>query len=264
MKLDLALLSREYKSIEDVVRDLTVIEETLRTARDRRAVFVTAYVLISRDIRRRLASKAFQDGGWVERYAVAFANLYRRALFTFERGDLATVPKSWRISFRASSQGRALVLQDLVLGINAHVNHDLPVALREVTIDPDRATRHADHTAINEALEKTTRPVRDRIEKIYAPGLAIFDKLLGPLEEEITSFSFEAAREHAWAEGVALVDAGSDEARRSRERIIDNQAQMLGQVILAPTTANPLLVEVFRHIEKNTTWWDVLGLHQFA
>jgi hypothetical protein len=70
-------------------------------------------------MRDRVARRAFEDPDWVHRYAVAFANFYRQALEDFEAGSLSKLPMSWRISFETARDGRGLVLQDVLLGVNA-------------------------------------------------------------------------------------------------------------------------------------------------
>jgi hypothetical protein len=48
------LLVEPFSTMDDVVDRLIVLERTLFARRDRRAIFVTAYVNTSRDLRRRI------------------------------------------------------------------------------------------------------------------------------------------------------------------------------------------------------------------
>jgi hypothetical protein len=264
MSLDPALIAQEYQSMDDIINGLTALEQAFRESEDRRGVFVTAYVLITQETKRRIEGQQFEDGAWVTRFAVSFANRYRVALVHYENNELNLVSKSWIASFDTSSQGSGLVIQDLILGINAHVNHDLPVALNDVSIDPDRELRHRDYTAVNDALTTAITPVRAQIEKLYAPGLGLFDPLLDPLENELTSFSFEKAREHAWAEGVALANAQNEQERDDRLESIDEQSGVLAQLILAPTAENPLLLTLLRQVEQANPWWQFVSVPVFG
>jgi hypothetical protein len=236
------------------------LEHFFRENKDRRAVFVTAYALITREIKQRVESNRFEDGVWVTRYAVDFANLYRLALARYEERQRSFVAKSWIVSFNISSQGQALLIQDLVLGINAHVNHDLPLALEQVSIDPNREIRHRDHNAVNDALKTTTIPVMDQIEKMYAPGLTLFNLLPEAFEQEITGFKLEKAREHAWREAVALANSHDELERRQTRQDIDDEAGVLAHLIVAPTATNPLLLDLLRHIEQLQPWWECVSL----
>jgi hypothetical protein len=130
-----------YRTLDDVVEGLGAWERRFRGSGDRRAVFLTLYGIVSAEMRQRVAAGAFADPEWVHRYAVAFANLYREALGNYEAGRTTLVPKAWRLCFDAAGRGTGLVLQDMLLGVNAHVNNDLPLALSHVSIDPDRTAR---------------------------------------------------------------------------------------------------------------------------
>src|SRR4051794_2611372 len=125
-----------YRTLDDVVTGFSTLEEHFRDRGDRRAIFLTLYGIVSTEMRARVANGAFKDNVWVHRYAVAFANLYRQALEDYEANNRAAVPKAWRLCFDAAHAGTGLVLQDMFLGVNAHVNNDLPYALTAVSIDP--------------------------------------------------------------------------------------------------------------------------------
>jgi Family of unknown function (DUF5995) len=260
MPLDRSIVERPYETVDDVIRGLTHLEQVFRDISDRRGIFVTAYILITEEIQRRIQRRQFENPEWVGRYAVSFANLYRIALIGYETGPPVDISKAWRVSFQTSAQGTGLVIEDLILGINAHINHDLPIALNEVSISEEREQKHRDHSAINDALKFAIAPVRSRIEMLYAPGLSLFDEILDPLEVEITSFSFEKARENAWIQGVGLANARNEQEQKYGLAAIDERAGVLASLIIAPTSDQPLLVAVIRHIEQAKPWWQYVGL----
>src|SRR5262245_11250346 len=196
-----------YRTLDDVVNGLAALEGQFTAAGDRRCVFATVYGMMSREMRRRIARGFFLDNAWVTRYLVAFANRYHQALVAAEAGEWARIPRSWRVAFDTARSGSALALQDLLLGINAHVNHDLALGLAEVGIDPDRAERHRDHTSVNQILEAITDVVQTRVCDAYAPGLASLDRAAGSLDELAANFSMVVARESAWETAVALANA---------------------------------------------------------
>jgi hypothetical protein len=241
--------------LDDVIQGFSTLEQIFRDRRDRRAIFVTAYLNITLELKRRVDENLFLNAAWVARYAVAFANLYRIALLAFDRGDLQAVPKPWRIAFATSANDRGSVLQDLLLGINAHINHDLPLALLEVTIDPEREKRYTDHTTVNQALKAATGPVQDRISELYAPVLSLLDRVLGVLDEDLTNFSFEKARENAWVAGVSLANARDDQERLAIRQNLADRSAVLAQLILSPTLAHPSLYLALRHLERVRPWW---------
>jgi hypothetical protein len=250
-----------FQTLDDAVERLAALERQLTARRDRRAVFVTLYGLMTREMKRRTGEGAFRDNAWVARYAVAFANIYIDAFETFDSGG--AVAKAWRMAFDTSRQGTALVSQDILLGINAHVNHDLALALDRVSIEPDRMARHADHTAVNEVLKGLSDAASERISELYARGLAGIDACAGPLDEEVSHFSLTLARENAWEAAVALANARSGLERAAVRKLLDVRSTLVARLILAPALS-PTLLDACRRVEAGA-WWEVMdGLHRAA
>ena len=250
-------LQSPYTTLQDVIDGLGGIERGLRKNGDRRAVFTTAYLNMTLEIAGRVGESSFFDPTWVGRYAVAFANLYRTALLSYESGDLERTPKPWRQSFDASKNGRALLIQDLLLGVNAHINHDLALALVEATIDPDRPKRRADHTAVNESIRRATDPVQEAVTSYYAPALKRFDRFFGRIDEELTSFSIDKARLAAWISAVSLTNARDETERTEVRGSIEDRASVMARLILRPTMPSRVIGAIQR-LEARTHWTDLI------
>jgi hypothetical protein len=257
-------LENPYLSLDEALRSLQAIEGVLRAEHDRRAVFATAYSVITDAIRERVRAGWFGDNAWAERYAVAFANLYREALAAYEAGATETLPKSWRFSFDTSRSGRGLLIQDLVLGVNAHVNHDLALALQLVGIDPDRQARYADHTLVNAVLAAATDRLQDQVCELYAPILGLLDLAGGRLDETLASFSVTKARESAWRIAVALANARDDGERALLRTGLDDAAAVLARLILSPNAVQPWLIQALLQVERVRPWWERVTLGQLA
>jgi hypothetical protein len=248
-------VTTRFITLEDVVSAITELEARHAARRDRRGVFATVYALMSQEMKRRIEDGAFRDSDWVRRYTIAFANLYRAAHDDFESGR--AVPKAWTIAFETARGGVALVTQDLLLGINAHINHDLALALDEVSIEPDRDARRADHSAVNEVLQALTEEVGHRVSDLYARGLAGVDACAGTLDEAVSNFSLAVARAGAWESAVALANARADIERRTIRRMLDLRSAAMARLILAPNL-NPVLLAKCRLVEQSA-WWELLS-----
>ena len=70
---------------------------------------------------------------WVERWDVAFAGLYLDALRAALAGSRPTRP--WDVAFGAPAG--LPPLRHVLLGMNAHINYDLPQALLAVITDEE-------------------------------------------------------------------------------------------------------------------------------
>ena len=245
-----------YRSVDDALQGLLALERQFLERRDRRAVFLTVYGMMTWETKRRIERGEWADSAWVSRCLVTFADLYRQALVAYEDGSPAAAPKAWRLSFENSAAGRLLVTQDLLLGINAHVNHDLALALDQVSIEPDRALRKQDHDGVNNVLRDVIDAVQQRVSEMYAPGLVAVDAALGRLDEITALFSLEVARENAWEAAVALANARNSIERTAVKRSLDLRSALMARVLLAPAVS-PALIAALRKIEEGA-WWKCL------
>lgn len=247
-----------FRTLDDVVHGLATLEADFRSRADRRCVFLTLYGIVSSQMRDRVRDRAFADPEWVHRYAVAFANFYRQALEDYDAGRLDAVPKAWRLCFDAARAGAGLVLQDLLLGVNAHVNNDLPFALSTVSIDPDRELRYRDHAAVNAVLGSVVERATARLAELYAPGLTGMDNCAGQLDELAGLFSLQVARESAWESAVSLANARTDVERHLVTRLLGGRAAVLARLLLTPSL-NPAALAACSRLERGSSWLTMLG-----
>ena len=242
-----------YETIDHVVDGLADLEQRFRTRQDRRAIFLSLYGVVSAEIRTHIRRGAFLDPAWTHRYAVAFANLYRDALDAYDGGRTAAVPKAWRLCFDAARAGSGLVLQDMLLGVNAHVNNDLPLALHRTAIDPERDRRRRDHDAVNAVLGAVTERATARLAALYAPGFTAMDECAGGLDEMMSLFSLEVARESAWESAVSLANARTDLERGLASRLIAARAAVVARLLIAPAR-HGAFTAACRRLEAGPGW----------
>jgi hypothetical protein len=245
-----------FRTLDDVVGGLAALEANFHSRQDRRCVFLTLYGIVSSEMRERVNRDEFSDPAWVHGYAVAFANYYRQALEDYDAGRSATVPKAWRLCFDAATSGRGLVLQDMLMGVNAHVNNDLPLALSEISIEPDRDARYRDHAAVNAVLGAVTERATARLAALYAPGLTTMDDCAGELDEFASLFSLQIARESAWESAVALANARSRAERALVAKLIGTRAAVLARLLLSPSWS-PTTMAACSALERGSGWLAV-------
>ncbi len=144
-------------NIDDVIQRMTALAAELRRDRDARLAFHGTYLRTTEAVAQALRDGAFADPEWVDRWDVAFAQLYLDALDAARRGD--PVPEPWAVAFAAAAAQPGLpAVRHVLLGMNAHINYDLPQALLAVITDAEfgdpevRARREADHRRIDEVL----------------------------------------------------------------------------------------------------------------
>ncbi|WP_251341959.1 DUF5995 family protein [Haloplanus halophilus] len=244
------LLERPFRSVDGAYDRLADLESRLRAAGDRRAVFLTVYTRMTDAVRGAIADGRFDDAAWMRRYTVSFADYYRRAFRSFERGDHAAVPAPWRVAFGTALAGDALVAQDAFLGINAHINYDLALTLRDLGIDPDRERKHADHDRIDGVLAGLVDAQQAALADLYAPGLSTVDTTFGRFDEAFSLFSMTEGRAWAWRTAVALTDVGWAPARTAVRWLHRTTATGSAHTIRSPPV-DPTVMAALRRVERD-------------
>jgi hypothetical protein len=178
-------------------------------------VFLSTYQRTTQAVGAAVDGSYFEDPGWVERWDVAFANLYLRALDAelsrtghsdSEVSDAGRVPRPWRLAFAASPD--LPPLRHVLLGINAHVNYDLPQALLAVISDDDFSdrmlmdSRRRDHERIDRVL--ASRVAAEDDELTATGGATLLDRLLTPLNRLGSKRFLREARQKVWHNTLEL------------------------------------------------------------
>ena len=142
-----------FPALEALIARMETGLAELAEHQDTRRYFHETYLRTTRAVGDELKRGGFGDPGWVERWDVAFADLYLDALEASTHGG--HVPGPWAAAFGA---GTLPPLRHVLLGMNAHINYDLPQALLAVISDSEfgdpalLASRETDHRHIDQVL----------------------------------------------------------------------------------------------------------------
>jgi hypothetical protein len=156
----------------------------------------------------------------------------------------------WRTAFDAARAGQGWGIQHLTLGVNAHISHDLALALLMAGIDGDRAMRYADHTAVNAVLERATPTLKAQVSALWAPLLTRLDAAAGTLDDDVTAFSIPKARDRTWAMAVAIDATRGLPGEALLRAALDEQAAVVARLILAPPVHAPVIDRSKRLLER--------------
>ncbi|WP_338740487.1 DUF5995 family protein [Haloplanus salilacus] len=243
-------VERPFDSVDDVFRRLRDLERRLRDRDDRRAVFLTIYTRMTAAVRDAIANGRFADPDWMRRYTVTFADYYRRAFLAFERGAYDAVPAPWRVAFSTALDGSALVAQDAFLGINAHINYDLALALRDVGLSPNRDRKHEDHLRIDAVLAGLLDAQQEALADLYAPGLSTVDATLGRFDEALSLFSITEGRAQAWRVAVVLADVRLPPLRAATRWLLHATA-VGGAAFVRSPPVDPAVLSALGRVERD-------------
>jgi Family of unknown function (DUF5995) len=182
------------------------MRERLDTARPpQRRIFLATYLRTTVAVSDAVAAADFEDPDWVSHWDAEFAELYLIAHDADQDGRDADVPRPWRLAFSAPPE--LAPLRHVLLGINAHVNYDLPQALLRVISDADFAdesimkTRQRDHERIDAVLSSR---VAAEDSELTASGKAFVDRLLTPLNRLGSKRFLREARQKVWHNTLEL------------------------------------------------------------
>lgn len=200
---------------------------TWEAASDQRAAFLSCYKYMTENVMAAIDAAEFSDPGWVRDLLRRFADYYFDALEEYEV-DAFAAPAVWRLAHDQGLDQQTAVLQKMLLGINAHINHDLVFALadllapewEQLTSD-QREARFADHCHVNAIIGRTTDTVQDEVIERYSPSMDLLDKLLGPLDEMIASRLISAWRDDVWHEAVRYIGLTNPDERDELRRQIE-------------------------------------------
>jgi hypothetical protein len=230
------------KCLKATLKELARIADDTAKSCAHDAIFARAYVRMtqtygwSRDL-----TGYYEDVPFANHQDAVFAKKYTDAYYAYQSGDRASVPQAWLIAFDASRDKRVSTTGSLLLGMNAHINRDLPFVLASVgLVAPDGSSRKPDFDAVEQWLYTATEP-------LLAEIAARFDSTADDASDpyglgNLTLFQLVSGwRESAWRNAEALVSAPTPEARALVAASIEAGAADAAQTILGSQSYTPPL-----------------------
>jgi Family of unknown function (DUF5995) len=146
-------------------------------------------------VKEGIAESRFDGGPRMERLNVTFANRYLSALDEFRHGQQPT--RCWHVSFEAADSWRPIILQQLLLSMNAHINLDLGIAAAQTWPGDELLSLQHDFNQINNILTRLVGQVQSEIEEV-SPWIKFLDHIDRKADVAIVNFSMDKARASAW------------------------------------------------------------------
>ena len=171
-----------------------IIAQALKTG-SRLGYFAAIYRKVTAKVAEGIATGFFDDGDRMGRLDVAFATRYLSALYLFQHGGKPT--RSWQLAFEAAAASRPIVIQHLLIGINAHINLDLGIAAAEKAPGSALPGLRRDFDRINEILAMLVESIRRDLAEV-SPWIGLLERIGGRHDDEVVRFSIEVARSEAW------------------------------------------------------------------
>ncbi len=212
----------------------------LKAARDRfgcdhRGVFATTYMTLTRTFRGMIIDDPhmvrYREYLFVE--DALFANFYFRVLRAWDRGD--PVPEAWRIALETAESGSVFGAQDMLLGINAHVQNDMPFVIAALGVRTRKGvSRKPDHDAVNAVLTEAYAPVVKAVRDRFDPSLDLSNPSQVIVDDVVGLEVVRGWREAVWRHAEQLANAKTAAERGQVAQRIEDYAAATAQLIATP------------------------------
>jgi hypothetical protein len=202
MSVGLPVSDAPVTSIAGAITSMEAITAALPAA-DGLACFNRMYLEVTQQVSSGLGQGFFADPAFMTQLDVTFAGLYFSAADS--AGDPAAVPVAWRPLAEQRAATGIEPVQFALAGMNAHINHDLPLAVvstcTALATSPGAGSHFADYQKVDQLLDAEEQSVRQSFES--APELAA-DRHLSAVATLIGNWSINSARDQAWTNSLLL------------------------------------------------------------
>ena len=195
-------------SIDDVLEQMEAIIQRCINENSKLGFFAALYRNVTIEVKDRIKAGYFEDSPRMEILDVVFAQRYINAMQQFWDGKTAS--NCWMTAFNSAKISSPIILQHLMLGMNAHINFDLSIATAQVAPGQLLPKIKNDFDRIMYLLSDMIDEIEDRVEKV-SPVFRAIDRIGGRGDEKFAGFAINKARELAWGTAEKLSKASPKE-----------------------------------------------------
>ena len=220
-------------SVDEAVAQMTEIARALPPT-DGVAEFNRMYLSVTTAVGDAIKRGFFTNSEFLNRLDVVFANHYFAALKRAQTDG--RVPHCWDVLWKRRDKAGVAPMQFAFAGMNAHINHDLVLALvetmDELNLDPDSAAVHDDFDRVNKLLAELDGPIR----RSFEDGLLLrLEQHWSGIEDRVDGWSIAAARSAAWHDASILWRVRHHpRLRQHYEQLLDEAVAVVGRCLLEP------------------------------
>lgn len=203
-KIALILNSASVSTIDDVIAVMRELDGVLPDD-DGLKWFNLLYLKVTEAVRDNSAAGNWEDPEWLGRLDVVFAALYFNAVADWQRNAEESA-RAWRPLLDCRRRGDVARIQFALAGMNAHINHDLAIAVvqtgEERGISPRRGSpQHRDFERVNTLLEVVEAEAK---QFLFTGIIGEIDHNLGRVDDLIAIWKIGKARDTAWTNAEIL------------------------------------------------------------
>jgi Family of unknown function (DUF5995) len=146
-------------SFDTVLKELVMLERLLPLYKlDHFVIFNKAYATVTNAIKKGATNGHFDNPIFIEKFSVKFAHYYFKAV-NETMGKSKDLPAAWKMLNKAAKHKSTPKFIFLLMGANAHINNDLPLALLELMDKETTDDLLKDVLKIDKLLMKSGREI---------------------------------------------------------------------------------------------------------
>ena len=185
----------QISSIDQVISILDEIIAESEKNNNPLGYFAALYRNVTIKVKEGIQNNFFDDGSRMEKLDIVFAKRYIDAYYSWQKNEEVT--ESWQKTFELQNSYWPIVLQHLLIGMNAHINLDLGIAAAEVSKNRNINDLEDDFNKINQILSSLVNEVQNDLSKMW-PTLEKILQKTKKADDFLVDFSMELARNGAW------------------------------------------------------------------
>jgi tetratricopeptide (TPR) repeat protein len=216
------IAAQRPRDIDEAIPALKKALDWYHENNDYRAVFLRAYYIITVNVHAAVHGRGewrkgiFFDPDWIASLAGKFSSLYFQSLTTFERSPESEL--AWKVAHRLAEDRSSTVVQDLLLGLNAHINYDLAYGIymnfKEHGDDRNHLLlprRKFDHDQVNEILLRSIPEITTTLARDYGGAIRFLDVALDRLDDLLAGTGLRYYRERVWWDAVSYLTTADEQ-----------------------------------------------------
>ena len=210
--------------------------------------FAALYLKVTIKVKEGIANNYFENGLRMEQLDIAFAKRYLDAWYSYKNNE--PVPLSWKKAFDLSTNYWPVVLQHILMGINAHINLDLGTAAAEISRGKNLGDLENDFNRINEILSSLVHEVENDLSAVW-PALKYLLKWSGNVDDFLVDFSMKLAREGAWKYANQIANVPEQDVQISID-VRDQRIADIVHIITKPGMIAAIALGIIRLTERGS------------
>ena len=202
-------------SIGEVISVFESLSLRFTHKKDFRLVFAKTYLEVSKAIEKEILKNTYNYPEFIEAAVIEFALFYIDSLAKYKNNE--TVPLAWQEAFNLNDQKFPKLSIHLLLSMNAHISHDLPIALEKVFQKGwDPVLVQSDYFKMNKMFEEL---IPQFFKLLYKMEITLSITQKKVVKDYLILEIVKSMRENAWKNAIKLFNLSDKEKVDFKEKI---------------------------------------------